>query len=111
MTHLETLAPDGRFTAFNALRFARELDFHEPLYRASDPKLQNSPFEQGFGDVTEFPAFSLGYAFELPAQFLADTHTYLSLPFTHALSVSKTALVRKNKPNWSRFRPQKGKGP
>jgi len=77
------------------LFFARELDSHEPLYRASDPKLENGPFEQDLCDVTEFPALVLGNAFEFPAQVLADTQAYLSLPFAHAESVSKTGRARK----------------
>jgi hypothetical protein len=47
--------------------FVRELDFHEPLYGARDPKLEHRPFEQDLSDVTEFPALALGNAFQFPA--------------------------------------------
>ena len=76
------------------LRFARELDFHEPLRGASDPKLENSPFNQDLSDITEFPPLALGNAFEFPAQVLANTQAYLSLPLAHAVSVSKTRRGR-----------------
>jgi hypothetical protein len=75
--------------------FARELDFYETLYRASDPKLEHGPFKQDLSDVTELPALALSNAFEFPAQVLADTQAYLSLPLTHDSSVRKTGQRRK----------------